>query len=126
MHIQATAKGADPTVAANLKGRIDIVVPGSSEADCRNCRADLSDHGNGRASTFASVTKYASGRAWPIARATDTPGPEKLDNASKINILRLHHARFGSQHTSSATGAKTPCASCRCPRRSTRARRSSR
>ncbi|MFO1283760.1 MAG: hypothetical protein U1F51_15090 [Burkholderiales bacterium] len=109
MRVQATAKGADPKVAANLRGRVDIVVPVSSEADCRNCHADPSDHGNGRASSFASVTAYAGGNAWPIARAADAPGPEKLNNASKINILRLHDAKHGSKYTSSATGAATPC-----------------
>ncbi|MFO1309882.1 MAG: hypothetical protein U1F64_15795 [Burkholderiales bacterium] len=109
MRIQATAKGADPKVASNVKGRLDIVVPVSAEADCRNCHADPNDTGNGRASTFASVTKYASGRSWPIARMADAPGPEKLNNASKINILRLHDAKFGAKYTSSATGAATPC-----------------
>jgi len=109
MRIQATAKGADPKVAANLRGRVDIVVPVSSEADCRNCHADPNDTGNGRASSFASVTTYASGRPWPVARASEAPGPEKLNNASKINILRLHDAKFGAKYTSSATGAATPC-----------------
>ena len=63
MSVQAVAKGADPTKAANIRGSVDIVLPVASEADCRNCHNGI----DGRAAVFASVTKYANGTTWPIA-----------------------------------------------------------
>ncbi len=111
MRIQATAKDADATKSANIKGNLDIVVPVASEADCRNCHADPNDYGNGRGSVFADVKTYANGTAWPVARVADAPGPEKLNNAAKINILRLHDAKFGASYTSSINGAATKCMS---------------
>ncbi len=80
----------------------DVVLPIASEADCQNCHADPSDHGNGLGSTFASVS-------FNVIAAADAPGPEKLQNAAKINILRLHDAKFGAQYTSSIDGSPAVC-----------------
>lgn len=106
MRVQAVTKGANPNTAANVRASVDIVLPVASEADCRNCHNGV----DGRASVFASVTKYANGTLWPIAQESDAPGPDKINNASKINILRLHDAKWGPRYTSSA-GAPTPCVS---------------
>ncbi|MEO8508762.1 MAG: cytochrome C [Betaproteobacteria bacterium] len=106
MRVQAVAKGADPTKAANIKASLDIVLPVASEADCRNCHNGV----DGVATVFAKVTKYANGAPWPIALEGSAPGPDKVNNAAKINILRLHDAKWGTRYTSSATGAATPCA----------------
>ena len=106
MRVQAVAKGANPQTASSIRGSVDIVLPVASEADCRNCHNGV----DGRASVFASVTKYANGTPWPIAQEADAPGPDKINNAAKINILRLHDAKWGSRYTSSA-GAATPCMS---------------
>jgi hypothetical protein len=106
MSVQAVARGADPTKAANIRGSVDIVLPVASEADCRNCHNGV----DGRAAVFATVTKYANGAAWPIAQEATAPGPDKANNAAKINILRLHDAKWGAKYTSSA-GASTPCSS---------------
>ncbi len=107
MRVQAVAKGADPTKAANVKASLDIVLPVASEADCRNCHNGI----DGVAAVFAKVTKYANGTPWPIATEQNAPGPDRVNNAAKINILRLHDAKWGSKYTSSATGASTPCLS---------------
>lgn len=106
MSVQAVVKGADPTKVSNIRGSVDIVLPVASEADCRNCHNGI----DGRAAVFATVTKYANGVAWPIAQEATAPGPDKANNAAKINILRLHDAKWGSKYTASAGGA-TPCSS---------------
>ncbi len=80
----------------------DIVLPVASEADCQNCHADSADAGNGIAATF-------SGTAFNVLRAADAPGPEKLLNAAKINILRLHDAKHGRAYTSSVDGSPAVC-----------------
>ena len=105
MRVQAVAKGASATVAANVKANLDIVLPVASEADCRNCHNGT----DGVASVFAKVRSYANGAPWPVATETAAPGPDKVDNAAKINILRLHDAKWGAKYTSSANGAATPC-----------------
>ena len=107
MRVQAVAKGADATKAANVKASLDIVLPVASEADCRNCHNGI----DGVAAVFAKVTNYANGAPWPIATETAAPGPDKVNNAAKINILRLHDAKWGARYTSSANGAATPCTS---------------
>lgn len=107
MRIQAVAKNADPTQTS--LGAVDIVLPVASEADCQTCHADPDDFGNGAATRLASVKTYANGTPWEIMRQASAPGPEKLLNASKINILRLHDAKQGTHYTSSADGSSTPC-----------------
>jgi len=105
MSVQAVMKGADATKPANVKASLDIVLPVASEADCRNCHNGV----DGRAAVFASVMKYKNGTPWVVAQDATAPGPDKANNASKINILRLHDAKWGPKYTSSATGAATPC-----------------
>jgi len=70
---------------------LDVVLPVAAEANCQNCHADIEDAGNGAASNFAST-------AFDISRASDAPGPEKLNNAAKLNILRLHDAKHGMKY----------------------------
>ena len=81
---------------------VDIVLPVASEADCQNCHADPNDFGNGAATQFAGVD-------FDVVATADAPGPEPLQNAAKINILRLHDAKHGERYTSSADGSATPC-----------------
>jgi hypothetical protein len=107
MRIGAVTKGAAATSTPLAK--VDVVVPVASEADCQNCHAAASDYGSGRAADFATTSKYASGVPWSIETSASAPGPETLQNAAKINILRLHDAKHGSKYVSSATGAATPC-----------------
>lgn len=109
LRVSAIRKGAAASVAPLAK--VDIVVPVASEADCQNCHAAVSDFGSGRATDFARTTKYASGLLWSIESASAAPGPETLQNAAKINILRLHDAKHGSKYVSSATGAANRCLS---------------
>lgn len=107
LRVSALNKGAAATSSPLAK--VDIVVPVASEADCQNCHAAASDHGSGRAADFANTTTYASGLAWAIESVAAAPGPERLQNAAKINILRLHDAKHGSKYVSSASGAANPC-----------------
>jgi hypothetical protein len=104
MRVQAVAKGADATQPANVKAKLDIVLPVASEADCKNCHNGT----DGIASVFAKVTKYANGTPWVIATDATAPGPDKVNNASKINILRLHDAKWGAKYTTGPTAAPTP------------------
>jgi hypothetical protein len=119
MRVAAVAKGAQPSTASNVLGSVDIVLPVASEADCQNCHAALSDATQsptpvtGRAADFASVTTYANGSRWTVATTAnaDVPGPEKLLNAAKINILRLHDAKHGAKYIRIDTGASDACLS---------------
>ncbi len=104
MRVQAVAKGASATTASNVKASLDIVLPVASEADCRNCHNGV----DGRASVFASVRNYGNGTPWLVATEGDAPGPDKVNNASKINILRLHDAKWGAKYTN-ADGSAAKC-----------------
>lgn len=109
MRVAAVTKGAS---TSTLLASTDIVLPVASEADCQGCHVDPDDFAgihSGRAATFAFVTNYTDGKPWKVIRAAEAPGPEKLLNAAKINILRLHDAKHGSRYTSSANGRSTPC-----------------
>ena len=97
MKVTATETTGGQTLAST-----DIVLPVASEADCQNCHADPGDAGNGIAATFA-------GTAFNVIRAADAPGPEKILNAAKINILRLHDAKHGADYTSSVDGSAAVC-----------------
>ena len=89
-------------MTGKILGSIDVVLPTASEADCQNCHADPNDAGNGLASTFASVD-------FEVISMANAPGPEKLNNASKINILRLHDAKHGAKYVSSVDGSSSKC-----------------
>lgn len=126
--LKASANG--PAVAPNSTGSnvvaaLDIVVPVASEADCQSCHGATNDPAltalgyvsNGSATDFASV-------GFALARSTDasTPGADqrqKLLNAAKINILRLHDKKHGAAYkswssttltaTACTTGAEASC-----------------
>ncbi len=71
----------------------DIVVPVASEADCVNCHGTTDDGYSGVAADFASVSfDYVS----QALNDGEVPGPEKHNNAAKINILRLHDTKHGT------------------------------
>ena len=104
MRVQAVSRGANATVASNVKASLDIVLPVASEADCKNCHNGT----DGVASVFASVGNYANGTKWSVATDATAPGPDKVNNASKINILRLHDAKWGANYTN-ADGTDAKC-----------------
>lgn len=111
MRVQAIDK-ADPTNIAS----VDIVLPVASEADCQACHAASDDlamtaqgfSGNGAAADFASVV-------FDVEYTADAPGTtqlNKLQNAAKINVLRLHDAKqFDKYESWDASGnlVATPC-----------------
>lgn len=103
MRVQALDKtGALTGQAGTVLDSTDVVLPVASEADCHTCHADPADGGNGAATVYASVK-------FPTITARYAPGPERLGNAAKINILRLHDAKHGAAYTSSIDGQATPC-----------------
>jgi hypothetical protein len=94
MRVQAVTKDADPTDSNNILASVDVVLPVASEADCQGCHADPDDAGNGAATTFASAD-------FDVMRAANAPGStalNKLQNAAKINILRLHDAKHWNKY----------------------------
>lgn len=93
----------------SVKTSLDIVLPVADEADCFNCHASVSDSGNGSAAEFALNTMYANGIEWDIALEESAPPPQKLQNAAKINILRLHDAKHGEDYVSTIDGTPIPC-----------------
>ncbi len=113
MRIQAREAG---TVLATT----DIVIPVASEADCQLCHAvpedctdprlpldiqSLSCNGAAVAPTQYTQTNFL------VTRTNDAPGAtvvQRLLNAAKLNILRLHDARHGAAYTNSV-GDASPC-----------------
>jgi hypothetical protein len=97
MRVEAVAKGADPGQPENVLASVDVVLPVASEADCQGCHAASDDEfltelgyvSNGEAADMASVDFD-----WVLAQ--EAPGSTRLNqlqNAAKINILRLHDAK---------------------------------
>jgi hypothetical protein len=117
VRVAAVTKGASIATAGSVLAALDVVLPVASEADCQTCHASLSDAAQstttltGRAAEFASVSAYANGTPWAIATTADAgvPGPEKLLNAAKINILRLHDAKHGAAYVRIDSGAADAC-----------------
>jgi len=105
MRVHAVAKGTpEAAVVSSSKASLDIVLPVASEADCKNCHNGTS----GIAAAFAVIDKYADGTKWKVATETTAPGPDKVNNAAKINILRLHDAKWGAKYTN-ADGSAARC-----------------
>jgi hypothetical protein len=100
--MQVTAKDYD---SGKKLASLDVVLPVAAEANCLLCHADVEDAGNGSASNFASV-------AFNVASKSDAPGPEKLNNAAKLNILRLHDAKHGMKYRKWSKKGKLVDAQC--------------
>jgi len=98
---------------------VDIVLPVASEADCQGCHAASDDPalltlgfvGNGAAADLGDTD-------FSIRYAETAPGTtplNQLQNAAKINILRLHDAKHGSLYKSwEDTGANATLVSTAC------------
>ena len=98
MRIQAKSAG---TVVTST----DVVLPVASEADCQNCHADpidCADPGLPPALQNNNCTGAAAGpNDFLVQTLGDAPGvtPEqKLLNAAKINVLRLHDVDHGADY----------------------------
>lgn len=113
--MRVQAKSGNTTLAS-----LDVVLPVSSEADCQLCHADPIDCADPTLPVDL-VTSACNGKAisptaftqtqFQVTTLSDAPGetPEqKLLNAAKLNILRLHDARHGSEYTT-ASGAPAVC-----------------
>ena len=119
LRVAAVTKGTSPLTATNVLATLDVVTPTSSEMDCKVCHAMKVDQPAGW--TGAPFTGYASdnveasytyGDGTPMSFAVttdpDVPGPDKVQNASKLNILRLHDAKNGWAYTD-ADGTPNTC-----------------
>jgi len=102
--------------AGNVVASTDVVVPVASEADCQNCHVDPMDCYNQdlpqliRSESCTGEAIPGNLRVTPENPYTftlayiddaDTPGADavqKLLNAAKINILRLHDAKHGDNY----------------------------
>ncbi|MGD8557168.1 MAG: hypothetical protein PVJ14_07430, partial [Chromatiales bacterium] len=118
MRVQAISKDCDSPIEGhcdatddtNVLASVDIVLPVASEADCQSCHAASDDTAlttlgqvsNGAAADMASIP-------FTVQYANSAPGDgalNKLQNAAKINILRLHDAKHWDKYEAwGATGA---------------------
>ncbi len=95
--LRVQAKDARGKVIA----RVDTVVPVSSEADCQVCHASQAvcdlDSGNGLACDDIANFRYSSVDFIEDARGViGASAHEKVVNAAKINILKLHDFKHGT------------------------------
>ncbi len=103
MRVQAIEKSSGQVVATT-----DVVLPVASEADCQNCHAPVLDCADTAAQTGLDIqcngsaierTSFdvmtLSGDSQGNMPPGDTP-LETLSNVAKINILRVHDAKHGT------------------------------
>jgi hypothetical protein len=118
MRVQAKSKSTGQVLAST-----DVVLPVASEADCQQCHADIADcHTvNTEYGYTMQCNEEALDRAHPeipnysapdVMRLASAPGDtleQQLLNAAKINILRLHDAKHGTELDQKR---RVVCASC--------------
>lgn len=104
MQVTAVRKGADPGDAANHLASVRTVLPVASEADCQLCHADqdVCDQSqltaglacNGQAASFAQTPfEVVTGQDIVDQAVPGSTLSQAVQNAAKINILRLHDAK---------------------------------
>lgn len=113
MRIQAIDK-TDPTNVAS----VDIVLPVASEADCQACHVATDDpalaeqgfNGNGAAADFLITPDISFDIEYTLT-APGTGQLNKLQNAAKINVLRLHDAKHWDKYKTWDNGVlvSAPC-----------------
>ncbi len=95
---------------------LDIVLPVASEADCQNCHAQPFDCADpllplavqSTSCNGAGIEALAADRVAEIADAPGATVEQRLLNAAKINILRLHDQKHGALYTA-ADGSARAC-----------------
>lgn len=101
MRVQALDKTGSLTgTAGKALASVDVVLPVSWEAQCNNCHTDPIDGGNGAAAKLAENGSPRSHTPFSVTVSIDAPGDtdgQRLLNAAKINALRLHDAKHGTQ-----------------------------
>lgn len=108
MKVRALDKSNQKALAA-----LDVVLPVAAEADCQNCHADALDCADDRLparifSTQCNESGLQSMHSSEIMSLDSAPGAnfeQKLYNAAKVNVLRLHDKKYGAFYTSAV---KTP------------------
>ncbi len=109
--MKVSAKSGNQTLAS-----LDVVLPVSAEADCQNCHAQALDCGdpslpvaNQSAScNEAGLQNLPANRVESMDAAPGDTPLQKLINAAKINILRLHDQKHGAVYTA-ADGTPRAC-----------------
>jgi hypothetical protein len=119
MRVDAVIKDAEPTDPNNVLASVDVVLPVASEADCQLCHAVSTDLPDDVFQAGAATDMRTNpSPVFEIEHAATAPGDtalNQLQNAAKINILRLHDAKHGASYESwDNTGdvamlAPTPC-----------------
>jgi hypothetical protein len=124
MRVQAISKDCDSPINEhcdatdpdNVLASVDIVLPVASEADCQSCHAASDDPALallGQVSNGAAADM--SDTSFAIQYTVSAPGTgtlNQLQNAAKINILRLHDAKHGAQYEAWDTNGQLAGAAC--------------
>ncbi|RTZ59505.1 MAG: hypothetical protein DSZ33_04285, partial [Gammaproteobacteria bacterium] len=107
-------------VSANLGNQtlasLDVVLPVASEADCQNCHALAIDCGDpslplnvqSNSCNESALQNLPSARIESMDAAPGDTPLQKLLNAAKINVLRLHDEKHGASYTA-ADGSPRVC-----------------
>lgn len=111
MKVRAIEKANQTTLAA-----LDVVLPVAAEADCQNCHAETLDCADDRlpARVFstecneAGLQSMLSSEVMSLDSAPGANVEQKLYNAAKINVLRLHDKKYGAIYTA-ADGSVRAC-----------------
>ena len=87
-----------PVAIVRLPVRVNVVTPVASEADCQNCHAVEGDCALTQTDLTLCTAVAISDKFEPVIYSIgdDVPGTDDLNgvqNAAKINILRLHDAK---------------------------------
>jgi len=98
MRMQAMING-------NVVASTDVVLPVASEADCQNCHVEPIDCANPdlpqRIQTDSCTGAAVDASQFVVATIDTAPGDtaeQRLLNAAKLNILRLHDAKHGGDY----------------------------
>lgn len=113
MKVRAVDKASEQILAA-----LDVVLPVAAEADCQNCHAEALDCADERLPDRVFSTECnESGLQTMVTQNAEimtlenAPGAnfeQKLYNAAKINVLRLHDLKYGEIYEA-ADGSSRSC-----------------
>lgn len=92
-------------VSGAVKASLDIVLPVASEADCQNCHVQALDCAP---LGFDCIGAAVEQTPFDVFTLDDSPPGqtelEKLLNTAKINVLRLHDAKYGDTYVNWDSG----------------------
>ena len=109
MKVRAIDKADNKVLAA-----LDVVLPVAAEADCQNCHAEALDCADERlpARVFSiecnesGLQSMLRSEVMSLDNAPGADFEQKLYNAAKVNVLRLHDKKYGALYTSAVKTAE--------------------